>query len=480
MLKNNNSHFVRWAIESGWLHNQKLFLVDVGASGGIHPGWNQFRPNLKAIGFDPLTNEVDRLNAAEKDKDVLYVNAWVSDGEKHEFPSGSQSIFSLLSCIAAEHIKKMDFRQTYFNNNQSLTYTDRTLFLDDYFSGDSFLEIDTLKIDVDSFDYFVLSGAKNILKEGHILAVECECQFHDFIPSQGWPIFAEIDLFMRNLGYRLALLEPYHYTRALLPGPFAAEIPAQTVNGQIMWCNALYILDPSVDSSAFDRLSHNPDKFLKAALLFEVFGLRDIAAAVLIKMRENNLSRNYDIETALNHLVPSNPWGITTYKDYIATFEKDPDQFLPSQWRKAETGRLKESWFHELYIGTSGEKMSYIRSKSGLSGHVFYGPYKRMNPGSYEVEIIFKMPDSKPLAAFKPFAWGSREKLMTAEVVSGQTVLAQCSIYSHDAGPIKLTFEVLAHETPVEIRIHSEGHDAFVIQDVTVKLLKSLIDMDAA
>ena len=36
---------------------QPFFLVDVGASGGIHAQWQVFMPYLRAIGFDPLLAE---------------------------------------------------------------------------------------------------------------------------------------------------------------------------------------------------------------------------------------------------------------------------------------------------------------------------------------------------------------------------------------------------------------------------------------
>jgi hypothetical protein len=54
-----------------------LFVVDVGASGGIDSTWYEFEDQLRAIGFDPLAAEVARLGASAP-KGVTYVAAWAT------------------------------------------------------------------------------------------------------------------------------------------------------------------------------------------------------------------------------------------------------------------------------------------------------------------------------------------------------------------------------------------------------------------
>jgi hypothetical protein len=49
------------------LANNPLWLVDIGASGGIDPRWKNFTSSLKAILFEPDTREYERLKS-ERDE----------------------------------------------------------------------------------------------------------------------------------------------------------------------------------------------------------------------------------------------------------------------------------------------------------------------------------------------------------------------------------------------------------------------------
>jgi hypothetical protein len=81
------------------------------------------------------------------------------------------------------------------------------------------MAVDAIKIDPDGFDYFVLQSARSLLATGRVLVVECECRFHELIGTS-WPVFADIDRLMREVGYRLVDLDPWRYTRRELPGRF--------------------------------------------------------------------------------------------------------------------------------------------------------------------------------------------------------------------------------------------------------------------
>lgn len=61
---NDNPRLTRLLVERGAFAEDPMFVVDVGASGGIDPYWREFGRQLEAVGFDPLVAEVDRLNSA--------------------------------------------------------------------------------------------------------------------------------------------------------------------------------------------------------------------------------------------------------------------------------------------------------------------------------------------------------------------------------------------------------------------------------
>jgi len=67
-----------------------LLLADVGASGGIADQWRLFEPDLRAVGFDPLVTECERLNREESNPAIRYYDYFVvARGLRRVIPSGS-------------------------------------------------------------------------------------------------------------------------------------------------------------------------------------------------------------------------------------------------------------------------------------------------------------------------------------------------------------------------------------------------------
>lgn len=496
MQKQYQSTFVRRAIKQGWLNDREVSLLDVGASGGIDPFWNQFRPHLRATGFDPLVSEVDRLNTVEGDPKIQYVSAWVGDGTRRD-PPGGKTLHSFTSAQRAADLKRMSYTQTYFNSGQELVFTDRLMTVDEFVGEGDLSSFDTLKIDTDGFDYFVLQGAKRLLNEGQLLLVECECQLHEHVGVR-WPVFADIDRTMRDAGYRLIDFDPWHYTRGTLPGQFYYDIPAQTVGGQIGFCDALYALDLSVDGTALARLSQSPDKLLKAVLLQAAYGYPDLAASTLIAIREAGLvPPGIDVDGALDWLVPNNPFGAKTYRSYIETFEQDPDQFFRGAWERRDrlaragggtntrpgttsSGQLPVAadiecgdWLGHMNAGIAGTREGAgIQSISGQAGHMAYGPYAHLPTGSYEVTIDF-LCDGAPGSAISPGADVIQPEI-NIEVVHGKDILARLRLKGEHVATSSrsLMFEIgpqhleRAEQRGVEVRVYSNG-----VRDVRIARL---------
>jgi hypothetical protein len=64
------------------------------------------------------------------------------------------------------------------------------------------------------------------------------------------------------------------------------------------------------------------------AILPKAFGYPDLAATTLLTMRKIGESFPWrNIEEALEMMVPAHPFGTDAYRDYIAVFERNPDQF---------------------------------------------------------------------------------------------------------------------------------------------------------
>ncbi len=327
------SGFIAHARERGWLDGLELTLVDVGASGGLDPLWRQFEPGLRAIGFDPLETEVDRLNQLEENPDVSYETCWVDDGLQEEPDTNTESYFALTSAYRAMQAIDHDYVKEAFNSGEEVRLTNRHIGIDAWLAESGFGDVDVLKTDTDGGDFGVLNSARRLLSEGTVLAVVAECQFHEPIGKRA-PVFSEIDSLLRDAGYRLFDMDVWSYTRGALPGEFMHDIYAQTNKGQAQFCDALYMLDPVADARAYQRLVSLPDtkKLAKLVFLCEIFGLPDCAAALLNKLRNDGVTAGeIDIEEALNRLVPMNPWKARDYKTFLSEFDRDPGALFPSR-----------------------------------------------------------------------------------------------------------------------------------------------------
>lgn len=360
----SNSRFLARAREAGWLEGLELSYLDVGASGGLDSFWRQFEPQFRAVGFDPLQTEVDRLNRLEHNPNVTYEACWVGSGSQYE-PLGNDietgSYFSLTSADRALKASNQDYVKEQFNRGEEVRLAEQRIGIDSWLSKSGFGNVDVLKSDTDSADFGVLESAQRLLSEGTVLAIITECQFHEPI-GQRAPVFSEIDRFLRDCGYRLFDMDVWHYTRSSLPGPFLFDIFAQTTRGQIQFCDALYMLDPVADVRAYQRLMSLQDttKLAKLILLYEALGLPDCAAALLEKIRvEDVMAGQIDIPKALNWLVPDNPWGAADHATYLSEFDRDPSALFPSRASLIK-GKEAESIFKQVKKLLSRAKKSVL------------------------------------------------------------------------------------------------------------------------
>jgi FkbM family methyltransferase len=310
-----------------------LYLVDVGASGGLHPVWRLWDTMLHAVGIDPLVKEVERLRSIESNPNVGYEAALVigpsapadasalrSNYVLHRTSAYLGTILNRLGADAAKALSTSDFlalwdrvekgefapvaREANFRNvaepisdpfyghyqrlfEKAIGLTDvqvseRRATLDDILEGTSLPAVDLIKIDTDGYELEVLRGARRTL-DSACLMVEVECQFHG-LSSADANVFANIDIHLRELGFTLVKLSPMAYSRAALPRPFVyPELPAQTVAGPIQWADALYARDLLASDAPADL--KRPRKAQIMACLFELYGLEDMAAEIVLRFR---------------------------------------------------------------------------------------------------------------------------------------------------------------------------------------------------
>jgi FkbM family methyltransferase len=495
-----HSTFLTALRDRGVLDGLSFSLIDVGCSGGINSFWDQFGKNFRAVGFDPLVSEVERLNEEAAGRDVSYVAAWVGAGNRPlptgvvidpEPRRGPYSAFSLSSASRAFEATKLSITADVFNRGAELRFAEQRLSVDEWLAKNGFGRVDVLKCDVDGFDFEVFVGAHNLLSgPERPLALITEAQLHEPQDRHG-TAFGDLDRYLRDHGYRLFDIDIHRYSRAELPAPFASTLFAQTLTGQALHCDALYMLDPVMDPGVLDDILLRGDEsaLLKLIVLYEAFGLPDCAAALLVQMRERGVAPcGIDFDWALDQLVPANPYGAASHKAYLEAFnanpkmlfpmaaglaeELHPQQRMPAEIVAAEAPEHSDSapatvldWTQYMMVGDGCLKEgSAILSPTGHRGHMCYGPYIHLPTGGYRGTIILDLPLNGSLPQ------GGN---VTLEAVCNEVVLAQSILEDIRSGAyvIDVDFSIPAGIGPfhTQLRLSVEASSEQRIRRVMVE-----------
>lgn len=354
---NYSSRLPKLFKELGMDNYKSLFVIDVGASGGISDRWNLFGDKLEAIGFDPLIAEVERLNKKSHNSKIRYEDAFLiyRDLDKY-YPatlrnsdSAFFNSFATSSAQRANDAKSYNYIKEHFNAGQSIIYSEKFIELNDYVKDNNITDVDFIKIDTDGNDLFVLWGAEQTLENAAVLGIEVEAQFHGSSHPYA-NTFSNIDRFLKEKGFSLFNMDNYYYSRGALPEEFYGDFFGQTKKGKIEWGEALYFRD--LANKNYSQKYNFPvtlEKVVKLACLFELHGLNDCAAELLINRAEVfNYTQHLDV--LLNALTPPFKGNQLTYKEYVQSFDKNPKDWFPSLEEKIGNKLFDDSSLKKVLI----------------------------------------------------------------------------------------------------------------------------------
>jgi hypothetical protein len=339
--------FLKSVVAQGKLLAASPFtLVDVGASGGIGTYWKVFEPCLRAFGFDPLVKECGRLNREEKNPNVRYIDCFLGSKRFPElFPTDvasdplrgwSNQPFERTSAGRVRRLQTTSYEQSLNGNDPEIIFSERRTSIDAFFRDYPNDPVDFIKVDTDGYDYEILTSSAEVITDRQVLGLFVECQFHGITHPHS-NLFANVDRFMREHGFSLFDMEIYRYTRGVLPGHFQRHTPAHTDEGQVLWADVLYLRDAAAPGySERWKMELSPEKLLKLACLFELFGMPDCAAEVLLTER-NKLLQHLDISNALDLLAQDMDPKFRSYDELNRRFDQAPEAFFP----RSVTGRLR-------------------------------------------------------------------------------------------------------------------------------------------
>lgn len=316
---------------SGVFASDPFVLVDVGCSGGLDPAWRFFGASLHAHAFDPQIAEIERLAREEENPNVRYHAAFVGlPGEPP--PPVDDPLFNPFGRTSAmqavQHVAACDDVSVLETTDWTVQeLSTARVGLADFLRDGGVTSIDFVKTDTDGSDLQVLRSVEEMIQPARVLGFMVET-FYTGSDSEMANSFHNVDRLLKRHGFLLADLSVNRYSRAALPAPFVYPILAETIWGQPMWGDFVYLREGAhPDHVRFGELSET--KLLKLACLYELFSVPDCAAEILVAHRER-LTKLIDIDCLLDLLTPKLNGRSLGYREYLAAFQHDSTRFGPA------------------------------------------------------------------------------------------------------------------------------------------------------
>ena len=245
-----------------------LVLVDVGARGGLKSNWAAARRHLRIFGFEPDKQEFERLTAsagASGATEYFGVALHNKTGTIRLNVARDRGLSSLFEPNRAFLDAFPDAGRFDIVDRREIAADT----LDNLLASRSIRDVDFLKVDTQGSERLILEGAADTLAST-VTGVEVEVEFAPIYTDQ--PLFADVDAFLRPLGFHLFDLRPCYWKRSAgrdLGGP----------RGQVIWADALYLKTLPALRDTVSRLdpADRVGKVLRALSVALLYGYDDYA-----------------------------------------------------------------------------------------------------------------------------------------------------------------------------------------------------------
>ncbi len=200
-------------------------LIDVGASGGVQDRWDQYT-NMRFIGFEPDSR--GRQELIERGRETWFsIGVAGEPGVKSFHLTKTQCNSSLLK-PNRELISRLAYNLEDFEVTQNVDVNCDSL---DNICQKHSICPQIVKLDTQGTEYEILNGSKSLL-ENHLMAAEIEVEFLPLYENQ--KLFADVDTYMRSMGFQLMDLGNQLYVKGKQTQDFAER------KGQLVSADALY------------------------------------------------------------------------------------------------------------------------------------------------------------------------------------------------------------------------------------------------
>ena len=204
---------------------ERFVFTDIGAAKGFDKRWNMLSDYLFVIGFEPEKKEFKNLVEGKKHKNIKYYNCCLAEKPSRlKFFVSQQRANS--SCLKPnlEFLKRFPMSERFSLVGESSIDADN---LDNILLPK---KVDFVKIDTQGSELNILKGSTKTLE--NVCGLEIEVEFSTLYEGQS--LFADVDLYLRGLGFQLFDLNPCHWRR---------NLNCQIGRGQIVFADALYFKD---------------------------------------------------------------------------------------------------------------------------------------------------------------------------------------------------------------------------------------------
>lgn len=258
--------------QNDMLANNPLWVVDVGASGGIDPRWANFTSFYKGILIEPDPREYGLLNS-KSGNNLIVINSALSD-------SVDTVDFNLCrkQQVSSVYLPNLDFL-TNFPDSERFevvkTIKIQTETLDNQLRKNSISEIDFIKIDTQGYELPILKGSIGYLDIA--IGLELEVEFAPLYENQ--PLFNEVDSFVREKGFELFDIKRYYWKRKEGENTGSQK-------GQLVFGDALYFKCPERVLLMNDITQ---EKIIRSICVYLVYGYLDLAQTLFNKANNKGL-----------------------------------------------------------------------------------------------------------------------------------------------------------------------------------------------
>ena len=289
------------------LNNNHLVIVDVGASGGIHPRWSKATEFYKGILFEPDPREFDVLKK-NSDNNLIVINSALSDSNKEiEFHLCKKQEVSSVYPPNFNFLNKFADSER-FNVEKIIHLNADTL--DNQLKKEGIDEVDFIKIDTQGYELSILKGCLSYLE--NVVGLEVEVEFEPVYIGQ--PLFSEVDNYVKENGFILVDLKRYYWKR---------KNNKNTGNrkGQIIFGDALYFKNPEQILSSSNI---SQEKIIRTIYVYLSYGYVDLSQVLLNNSKNEleervyilllSLLKKYEKEKVINSNRVTRKFGFIFHK----------------------------------------------------------------------------------------------------------------------------------------------------------------------